>query len=120
MPCQVPRCSRLSGDGDAELRLGQRALDVGRHVVGPFVVVAVKRDIFRHEAAQKSIEVVPNIGRRILLDQQRRRRVRDVEGEEPDRDPLALGPLRDVGGDLPDLARRGVDREAGLGDMHCR
>ena len=34
------------GDGDAELGLGQRALDVGRHVVRPFVIVAVERDIF--------------------------------------------------------------------------
>ena len=32
------------GDGDAELGLGQRALDVGRHVVRPFVIVAVELD----------------------------------------------------------------------------
>ena len=42
------------GDGDAELGLGQRALDVGRHVVRPFVIVAVERDIFRHDASRKS------------------------------------------------------------------
>jgi len=47
------------GDGDAELGLGQRALDVGRHVVRPFVIVAVERDIFWHDAMQKSTEVAP-------------------------------------------------------------
>ena len=51
------------GDGDAELGLGQRALDVGRHVVRPFVIVAVERDIFWHDAMQKSTEVAPHIGR---------------------------------------------------------
>ena len=49
------------GDGDAELGLGQRALDVGRHVVRPFVIVAVERDIFWH-AMEKSTEVAPHIG----------------------------------------------------------
>ena len=57
------------GDGDAELGLGQRALDVRRHVVRPFVIVAVERDILWHDAMQKSIEVAPDIGRCILLDQ---------------------------------------------------
>jgi hypothetical protein len=61
------------GDGDAELGLGQRALDVGRHVVRPFVIVAVERDIFWHDAMQKSTEVAPHIGRCILLDQLRPR-----------------------------------------------
>ena len=57
-------------DGDAELRLGQCALDVGRHVVGPFVIVAVERAILRHDPPQKRSEVAPNLGRCILLDQQ--------------------------------------------------
>ena len=72
------------GDGDAELGLGQRALDEGRHVVRPFVIVAVERDIFWHDAMQKSTEVAPHIGRCILLDQQRRGDVRGVAGEEAD------------------------------------
>src|SRR3984893_9447289 len=73
-----------AGDGDAELGLGQRALDVGRHVVRPFVIVAVERDIFWHDAMQKSTEVAPHIGRCILFDQQRRGGVRDIEDEEAD------------------------------------
>ncbi len=72
------------GDGDGELSLGQRAFDVGRHVVRSFVVVAVERDILWYDAMQKSIEVAPDIGRCILLDQQRRGGVRDVEGKEAD------------------------------------
>src|SRR3984893_17050746 len=70
------------GDGDAELGLGQRALDVGRHVVRPFVIVAVWRDILWHDATQKSIEVAPDIGRCILLDQQRRGGVRDARRDD--------------------------------------
>src|ERR1700730_1153289 len=37
------------GDRDAQLRLGQRALDVGRHIVRPLVVVAVEGDVFRND-----------------------------------------------------------------------
>ena len=46
MPCPSAELQPSVGDGDAELGLGQRALDVGRHVVRPFVIVAVERDIF--------------------------------------------------------------------------
>ena len=58
------------GDWDRQLNLGQGALDMGRHVVGPFVIVAVERAILRHDPPQKRSKVAPNVGRCILLDQQ--------------------------------------------------
>ena len=82
MPCQVPSFSRPSVTGMLSWVWVSALLDVGRHVVRPFVIVAVERDIFWHAAMQISTEVAPDIGRCILLDQQRRGGVRDVEGEE--------------------------------------
>ena len=69
-------------DRDRQLRLGQRTLDVRRHVVGPLVVVAVEAHILRHDPAQKGVEVVAHVGRRIFLDQERGRGVLDVDGKQ--------------------------------------
>ena len=39
------------GHGDGQLGLGQGALEMGRHVVRPLVIVAVERDVFRNDPA---------------------------------------------------------------------
>ena len=49
------------GEWDAQLRLGQRALDVGRHVVRPLVVVAVEGDVFRYDPLQKIVEIAQSV-----------------------------------------------------------
>src|SRR6516165_3786710 len=106
------------GNRDRQLGLGQGTLDVRRHVVGPFVVVAIEGDILRYEPPQKCLEIAQHLRRRVLLDQQRSRGVRDVDGKEAERDGLALDPAGDLGRDLLDLARCSVDRQSGLGDGH--
>src|SRR5439155_7722709 len=73
------------GDGDRQLRLGQRTLDVRRHVVRPLVVVAVEAHILRHDPAQERVEIVADVGRGILLDQERGRGVLDVGGQQTGR-----------------------------------
>jgi hypothetical protein len=67
---------------------------------------------------RKGFEIAQHVGRGVLLDQERGRSVRDVDGEQARRDVLAFGPVPDLGSDLLDLVRRGVDREAGLGNAH--
>src|SRR6516162_1829038 len=106
------------GHRDRQLGLSQGTLDVRRHVVGPLVVVAIEGDILRYEPPQKCLEIAQHIRRRVFLDQQRSRGVRDVDGKEAERDRLALDPAGDLGRNLLDLARCSVDRQSGLGDGH--
>src|ERR1700738_1380632 len=61
------------GDRDRQLRLGQRTLDVRRHVVGPLVVVAIEADVLRHDPAQEGVEIVAGGGGGGLLDPERGR-----------------------------------------------
>jgi hypothetical protein len=56
------------GDRDRQLRLGQRTLDVRRHVVGPLVVVTIEAHILRDDPAQEGVEIVADVGRGVLLD----------------------------------------------------
>src|SRR5215472_9849905 len=106
------------GNRNGQLGLRQCALDVGRHIVRPLVIVPVEGDVFGDDPLQKGVEIVPDVGRHILLDQQRGRSVRDVEAQQPGRDLLALGPARHLGGDFSDLAWGSFDRQPGLSDTH--
>src|SRR5215472_12700040 len=106
------------GNGNGQLGLRQCALDVRRHIVRSLVIVPVEGDVFGNDPLQKGVEIAPDVGRRILLDQQRGRSVRDVQAKQPGRDPLALGPSRHLSGDLADLAWGGFDRQPGLCDAH--
>jgi hypothetical protein len=89
-----------------------------RHVVGPLVVVAVEAHILRHDPVQEGVEIVADVGRRIFLDQERGRGVLDVGGKQTRREVLAFDPAGDLGGNLFDLARLGIDQEAVLSDAH--
>jgi len=76
-------------DRDAEMGLGQRALDVGRHVIRPFDfaqdrpfdfaqgrpfgVVPIARVGLRHESLQEALEIPLHVGVDVLLDQGRGR-----------------------------------------------
>ena len=60
-------------DRDAEVGVGQRALDVGGHVVRPFGVVPIARVGLRHESLQEALEIPLHVGVDVLLDQGRGR-----------------------------------------------
>ena len=48
LPCAEQKISVT--EGNAELGGGERGLDMGGHVVGPFQGVGVERIIFRHQS----------------------------------------------------------------------
>ena len=72
-PLPGPECQPPIGDRDRQLGLGQHAFDVRRHVVRTFVIVTVKRHILGDDPPQKRFEVMPDVRRGVLLDQQRGR-----------------------------------------------
>lgn len=65
------------GDGNGHAAAQHRSLQVGRHVVGPFVVVAVVRGVFGHHAVEVALKVLPHGGVGVLVDGQRGRSVLD-------------------------------------------
>ena len=64
-----------AGDRDRQRCLGERALDVRRHVVGPLGAMNEQRIAIRHEPLEKGDEVALHIGIGVFLDQQRCRRM---------------------------------------------
>lgn len=65
----------------------QRRPDVGRHVVGTFVVVGVTRGVLRRDTFEKGFEVGANCGRGVFLNDERRRRMSAIEVSRPMRRP---------------------------------
>jgi len=80
IPCQGAELDLASADRDRQLQLGQRALQMRRHIVGPLIVVAVEGRLLGRQPRQKGGEVAQDVGRIVLLDQQRGRGVRDKDG----------------------------------------
>jgi membrane protein len=63
-------------------RVCERATDVRRHVVGPFVVV-LPAPLFGHELAEVTFEITQYRGIGVLLDEQTCRGVANEHGEKP-------------------------------------
>jgi len=59
-----------TADWDGQMALGERGLDMGRHVVGPLGGMAVEARFFRNQAAKEGLEVVQNVRVGIFLNQQ--------------------------------------------------
>ena len=76
---------------NAELRLGQRRLDVRRHVVRPFVLMPIA-GILRHQPAKECLEVGADVGIGVLLHQQRGRRVPAPDRQQAGADRLRRDP----------------------------
>lgn len=91
-----------------------------RHVVETLVLVAIAARRFRGERAQKILEIGANLGRGVLLDEQRGGSVRQIEGEEPRHHALDRDPAGDGRGDLVQALARGGDLQAVLRHAHKR
>ncbi len=59
-----------TADRDGQMALGERGLDMSRHVVGTLGRMAVKARFFRNQAMKEGLEVVQNVRVGILLYQQ--------------------------------------------------
>lgn len=98
-----------AGNGYRELRAGQDAADMGRHVVGALVGVAIKRGVFADQAGEKGLQIPQHVGVGVLLDGQRRAGVLAKQGEQAVREPLAFHPSPDLGGDGVQALAAGFD-----------
>ncbi len=89
---------------------------MGGHVVRALVVVGVERRVLGRGLGRPAFEVAPRGRRRILLDQQRCRRVAAEQGQETGSDRLVAEPALDLAGDLvqPLPRRSDLDGAEGL------
>src|SRR6187399_3206990 len=97
------------GDWDRQLHGGERRAHVRRHVVESLVAMAKDRIAVRDEAGEEAIEIGAHLGRRVLLDQQARRRVADEERHQAALRAEFDDPRGDRLGDLEQAAAEGVD-----------
>jgi len=79
-----------AGDGDGEATVGERSLDVGRHVVGAFDGVVVG-EVFGGDGVEGPMEVARDVGIGVLVEGEGRRRVQDEDVEQARADGLELG-----------------------------
>jgi hypothetical protein len=101
-----------------QLRRQQRGANMRRHIVGSFIGVAIAPRLLGGERAQEILEIGADLGRRILLDEQRSGGMAQIEGEKPRRHALRRDPAGDGCGDLvQSLPRRG-DLQAVLCHAH--
>src|SRR4051812_47864021 len=85
---------------DSQRNLCQRGLEMGGHIVRPFVVMRVEASVLRGDAGEESDDIVLYFGRGIFLDQERCRGVAAEEGEEPFGHASPVDPARDVAGEF--------------------
>ena len=71
-------------DRQRQRRAEQRGLDVRRHVVGALERVRPERRVLGHRVVEPRLEVAPHVGRGVLVERQRRRRVLEQQVREPD------------------------------------
>ena len=98
-----------------QLDLGERGPQVGRHVVGALVLVAVGGALGR-QAREVILEVAGDVGVGVLLDQQAGRGVAAEEGEQAGGHPLTRRPAGRLAGDFVQPLPAGADLE-GVGRL---
>ena len=91
------------------MALGERGLDVGRHVVRAFRAVAVERRVLGHELVQEGFQIALDVRIGVLLDDQRGRGVAQEQGEQPLAQGLGGEPGGDLAGDLGEAPARRVE-----------
>ena len=117
IPNPLPRARVQStvGDGHADARADQRALDVRRHIVGAFGRVAVQRafPVFRRQSVQRIAHIRAHVRVPVLVEAQTARRVLHEQVQDPG---LVLLDFRQF---FDDLVRDQVAaaRAGGQGDL---
>ena len=86
--------------GNRELRAGERRADMGGHVVGAFLLVAVAPRLLRRQAIEKSLQICANVSSGVLLDEQYSRGMPAEQRQEPGLQRVGLKPIQDVLRDL--------------------
>lgn len=114
----------VATDGNIERRRGQRASDMGRHIVGSFALVPVKRVALRNQPGEEIVEIGKNIGIGIFLNQQRRRRMAAEQRQQPGLHGLCPYPAGDLSRHIVKPLSIGLDLEPCLllilSAGHCR
>ena len=100
-------------DRDREADIGQSGADVGRHVVGPLIVMGVEARRLGRDAVEESFEVGPHVKGGVFLDQQRRRVVAAEEGRQPGLELLRPEFARHPVGEFIEPATAGFDVKDG-------
>jgi hypothetical protein len=113
----LPRAERERAAGHRHVQgdAGQHGLDVGRHVIGAFNRVH-PAGVLRRQPAQRRGEIGAHVGIGVLLDDERRRGVAQVN-EQHAVPGAGLGEeARNLAGDLDEALAGGADDKARGGD----
>jgi len=103
-------CQFAVQDRDMQRACRQHGLDVRRHIVGTFGVVA-PTGVLGREPAEHRHEIVEHGGIGILLDRQRRRSMADEQRHRPLSRVRVKHKLRDLGGEIDEAGAGGLNRE---------
>jgi hypothetical protein len=92
----LPRSQSESAlnDGNRELRAGERGADMGRHVVGAFVLVPIAPRLLGRQAFEKRLEISANVRGGVLLNEQSSGGMPAKQGQEPGLQPVGLSQSR--------------------------
>ena len=117
----LPRAEREApgAHGNSEGGLGERCLDVRRHVVGPLGAVDEERIALGHESLEEGEEVALHVGVGVLLDEERGGGVAAEDGGEPRGDARLGDDGGDVAGDLVQALAVSADVEGVLVLAHA-
>jgi hypothetical protein len=77
-------------DRNGQLQAGQRGAEVGGHVVGAFICVAVSPRLLWRQAVEERLEIDANLSGRVLLNEQAGRGVPADKVRSPVRTPWGL------------------------------
>ncbi len=104
--------------------LGERRLDMGGHVIGPFCPVANKGHFGvitrRHETGEKFLQISPHIRVGIFLNGERARSMAHKTGEQPLFYPCRTHKILRLTGEVIETGTVGGDFEAGLHGFHIK
>src|SRR5580700_96611 len=93
---------------------------MGRHIVLALRVMHVEPSSFGRELAEEGLEIGPDIGIRILLNEERSRCMAAEDREEPRRDVLRAKPGEDGGRDLDETLATRRDFQTVRGLAHVQ
>jgi len=111
-----------ASDGDREVDGGQRGAHVRGHVVVALGGVDEKPVAIRHQTGEECLEIAPDVGVGVFLDEERGRRVPKEQRQQAVAEAVLRNPALDLPGHRVKAAAAGADTQfvSNLAHVHWR